>query len=137
MGIIDYFIGFINKIKMNWGKKLRKQADDARKNIEKEKLRKPEELLKYAKEELTEHMNSFLGEVLEKVSNDGLKHLTWNISNPHRVCHPDICSMVINYGDKAVISAFETMGLDFSIYLLGMDCGHRGRRVKSYTISWE
>ncbi len=115
---------------MDWGKKLRKQANDAKQAQEDARQREPEELLKYAKDELTEHMNYDLGEVLEIASNNGLTHFSWNdVDNNPPVCS-DICHMVINYKAESVISAFKTMGLKFRVNTISYD-------INSYVISWE
>ena len=113
---------------MDWGQKLRKQADYA----QLEKLREREENLKKAKDELTKFMNSSLGEVLEKASNNGLTDFRWNNANTRRVC-VDMCSMVGMYGAKAVTSAFEAIGLKFTASTFGYDSGGA---LNSYVISW-
>ena len=107
---------------MDWGKKLRKITESAKQ-------------AKLAKEELIKHVNSDLGKALKKEANNGLTRFNWNNSSAHRVCHSDISSMISNYGDKVVISAFETIGLKFSYNQIFED-GHR-LPFNDYTISWE
>jgi len=114
---------------MDWGQKLRKRVEDAKQ----EKLKESDENIKKAKEKLTKFMNSILGEILKNYSDNGLTYFNWNSSTTNRVCI-DICSMVGMYGDKAVISAFETIGLKFTVNTIAYDAGDP---INSYVISWE
>jgi len=122
---------------MNWGQKLRKITENE-KEIRITAL-KAGENFKKAKEELSEYMESDLGEILE---NKAKQSIYFSCSNNDsckilKKIFSELKAMVSKYKMYTLEHAFEEIGLQFTEIIKEFRRNGGGFTMRAYVISWE